>query len=66
VSSLSDVRAYPKPTNGSTPVVSNLNPAKGATRANLANVKPGDDGRVRLLVSGGSLHLIGDLAGYFI
>ena len=26
---------------------SNLNLAKGATRANLAIVKPGDDGRVR-------------------
>jgi hypothetical protein len=66
VSNLSDVRAFPKPTDGSTPVVSNLNPAKGATRANLAIVKPGADGRVRLLVTGGSLHLIGDLAGYFI
>ena len=65
VSNLSDVRAYPKPTDGSFPVVSNLNPAKGATRANLAIVKPGDDGRVRLRVAGGSLHLIGDLAGYF-
>ena len=66
VSNLSDVRAYPKPTDGSFPVVSNLNPTKGATRANLAIVKPGDDGRVRLRVAGGSLHLIGDLAGYFI
>ena len=65
VSTLSDVRAYPKPTDSSVPVVSNLNPAKGATRANLAIVKPGDDGRVRLRVAGGSLHLIGDLAGYF-
>ena len=66
VSNLSDVRAYPKPTDSSAPVVSNLNPARGATRANLSIVKPGDDGRVRLLVTGGSLHLIGDLAGYFI
>jgi hypothetical protein len=65
VSNLSDVRAYPKPTDNSVPVVSNLNPAKGATRANLAIVKPGDDGRVRLRVAGGSLHLSGDLAGYF-
>jgi hypothetical protein len=66
VSNLSDVRAYPKPTDASAPLVSNLNPARGATRANLAIVKPGDDGRVRLKVTGGSLHLIGDLAGYFI
>jgi hypothetical protein len=39
---------------------------KGATRANLAIVKPGDDGRLRLRNEGGSLHLIADLAGYFI
>ena len=62
-----DVRAYPKPvTGGAVPTVSNLNLGKGATRANLAIVKPGDDGRVRVRNEGGFLHLIGDLAGYFI
>ena len=61
------VRAYPKPaTGGAVPTVSNLNLTKGATRANLAIVKPGDDGRVRIRNEGGFLHLIGDLAGYFL
>ncbi|MCW2735615.1 hypothetical protein [Nocardioides sp.] len=66
VSSSTDVRAYAKPaTSGAPPTVSNLNLTKGATRANLAIVKPGDDGRVRLRNEGGSLQLIADLAGYF-
>ena len=44
-----DVRAYPKPASGgAVPTVSNLNLTKGATRANLAIVKPGDSGRVRI------------------
>jgi hypothetical protein len=67
VTSGTDVRAYPKPANaGAPPTVSNLNLTKGSTRANLAIVKPGDDGRVRVRNEGGSLHLIGDLAGYFL
>jgi Tol biopolymer transport system component len=67
VASSTDVRAYPKPaTTGAPPTVSNLNLTKGATRANLAIVKPGDDGRVRIRNEGGSLHLIGDVAGYFL
>jgi hypothetical protein len=67
VTSGTDVRAYPKPATGSAvPTVSNLNLTKGATRANLAIVKPGDDGRVRIRNEGGFLQLIGDLAGYFI
>lgn len=66
VTSSTDVRAFPAPTDSSAPLVSNLNLVKGATRANLAIVKPGNDGRVRLLNRGGSLHLIGDLAGYFL
>lgn len=67
VTSGTDVRAYPKPAAGaSVPTVSNLNLTRGATRANLAIVKPGDDGRVRIRNEGGFVHLIGDLAGYFI
>jgi Tol biopolymer transport system component len=67
VASSTDVRAYPKPAgSGAPPTVSNLNVTKGATRANLAIVKPGDQGRLRLRNEGGSLHLIADLAGYFI
>ena len=62
-----DVRAYPKPAaGGNPPTVSNLNLVRGATRANLSIVKPGDDGRVRIRNEGGSLHLIADVAGYFI
>lgn len=67
VTSGTDVRAYPKPAaDGPPPTVSNLNLIKGATRANLAIVKPGDDGRVRIRNLGGFVHLIGDVAGYFI
>jgi hypothetical protein len=67
VTSSTDVRAYPKPaTAGTVPTVSNLNLLRGATRANLAIVKPGDDGRIRIRNEGGFVHLIGDLAGYFI
>ncbi len=65
VSGPTDVRAFPKPTDGSAPLISNLNVVKGATRANLAIVKPGDDGRIRVLNRNSTLHLIGDLAGYF-
>jgi hypothetical protein len=62
-----DVRAYPTPaTDSAPPTVSNLNLAKGGTRANLAIVKPGVEGRVRIRNEAGALHLIGDLAGYFI
>jgi hypothetical protein len=67
VTSGTDVRAYPKPASGgAVPTVSNLNLTRGATRANLAIVKPGDDGRVRIRNEGGFVHLIGDLAGFFI
>lgn len=60
-----DVRAFPTPTGPGAPLVSNLNVVKGVTRANLAIVKPGDGGRVRLLNRNATVHLIGDLAGYF-
>ncbi|MEO6205709.1 MAG: hypothetical protein ABIO67_10045, partial [Mycobacteriales bacterium] len=65
VSGPTDIRAFPKPTDNAAPLVSNLNVVKGLTRANLAIVKPGDDGRVRLLNRNSTVHLIGDLAGYF-
>jgi Tol biopolymer transport system component len=67
VTAPTDVRAYPTPASGgAVPTVSNLNLTRGATRANLAIVKPGSDGRVRIRNEGGAVHLIGDLAGYFI
>jgi hypothetical protein len=67
VTAVSDVRAFPRPAGAATtPRVSNLNVAPGATRANLAIVKPGDDGRVRVFNRAGQLHVVGDLAGYFV
>lgn len=65
VTASTDVRAYPSGA-GEIPTVSNLNLTKGDTRANLAIVKAGNDGQVRLRNSAGSVHLIGDLAGYMI
>lgn len=60
-----DVRAYPVGA-ASVPTVSNLNLARGVTRANSAIVKTGTDGRVRVRNGAGSVNLIGDLAGYMI
>lgn len=65
VSAGTDVRSYPV-SAGAVPTVSNLNLTKGATRANLTIVKPGDDGRVRVRNAAGQVHLIADLAGYMI
>jgi len=52
------------------PVVSNLNNTAGVTRANLVIVKVGaggiNDGIVRLEISGGSTHMVADVAGYFV
>ena len=59
-----DIRAYPASASA-VPEVSNLNVARGATRANLAIVKVGGDG-VRIRNNGGNVHLIADLAGVFI
>lgn len=65
VSASTDVRAYPV---GATavPTVSNLNLTRGATRANLAIVKVGSDGRIRVRNGAGQVNLIGDLAGYMV
>jgi hypothetical protein len=59
-----DIRLYPR--QPVPPKVSNLNVAKGATCANLAVVKLSDLGRVLLRNNAGSVHLIADLAGYFV
>lgn len=65
VTASTDVRAFPVGA-AAVPTVSNLNLIKGATRANLAIVKTGTDGRVRIRNGAGSVNLIGDLAGYMI
>jgi hypothetical protein len=64
VTGSTDVRAYPSDAPA-VPTVSNLNLRLGTTRANLAIVKPGGTGAVRIRNAAASVHLIGDLAGYF-
>ena len=64
-SAATDVRAFPRGAAG-VPTVSNANLVRGDTRANLAIVKTGTDGRVRIRNSAGQVHLIGDLAGYMV
>ena len=65
VSATTDVRAFPAGA-GAVPTVSNLNLTRGATRANLAIVRTGTDGRVRIRNTAGQLNVIGDLAGYMV
>lgn len=65
VSTSTDVRAYPAG-GDAVPTVSNLNLVRGATRANLAVVKVGADGRVRLRSGAGTISLVADLAGWFV
>lgn len=61
-----NIRAFPTPASGAaTPLISNLNLAKGETAPNLVTVTVGDGGRVRLFNAAGSVHLIADLAGYY-
>lgn len=68
VSASTDVRVYPTPADTSTatvPTVSNLNLTRGQTAANLATVKVGASGTVRLRNNAGTLSLIVDVAGYY-
>ncbi len=65
-SAATDVRVYPTPvTPTSVPEVSNLNLARGITRANLVTVPLGNNGRVRLRNNAGSVSLLADLAGFY-
>jgi hypothetical protein len=66
VSATTDVRLYPVASSSDTPTVSNLNVTRGTTRANLAVVRLGDEGRARARTSSGSTQLILDLADYFV
>ncbi len=62
-----DLRAYPTPASGTVyPGVSNLNLQKGASRANLATVKVGAGGAVRVRNSAGTVGTILDLSGYYL
>ncbi len=60
-----DVRAYPRGA-ARVPTVSNVNLVRSDTRANLAIVRVGTDGRVRVRNSSGQLQLVADLAGYMV
>lgn len=61
------IRVFPTPTSGTAaPLVSNLNVVKGGTVADLVVSKIGSQGRVRLLNSAGQVHLVADLAGYYV
>ena len=48
------------------PVISNLNYVAGQTVANLVIVKVGAGGKVNLYSSGGPVHVIVDVAGWFV
>jgi hypothetical protein len=61
-----DLRIYPTPRSGTAqPLVSNLNLATGAIRANLVTVPVGENGRVRILNSGGAPHVLVDVQGWY-
>ena len=65
-----DIRVYPTPSDGSAPLVSNLNLNPGQTAADLAISRIGDPdfagrGQVRLRNAAGSVGLVADLAGWF-
>ena len=65
-SATTDIRVYPTPvTATAVPEVSNLNLARGVTRANLVTVPIGNNGRVRLRNGAGSVSLLADLAGFY-
>ena len=61
-----DLRVYPTPKSGTAqPLVSNLNLAAGAIRANLVTVPVGENGKVRILNSGGSPNVVADVQGWY-
>jgi hypothetical protein len=54
------------PAGEALPLVSNLNYVAGQTVPNLVVVKVGAGGKVNLYSSGGPVHVIADVAGYFL
>lgn len=58
------LRTYPA--DGGVPNVSNLNVSAGETRANAVVVPPAGDGRVRIHNNAGRVHVVADLAGYYV
>ncbi len=64
--SATDLRVYPTPRSGSAqPLVSSLNLAAGAVRANLVTVPVGENGKVRILNSGGAPNVLVDVQGWY-
>lgn len=61
-----DVRVYPTRSGAAPPEVSNLNATAGRTVPNLATVKIGEGRSVTLRNSGGTVHLLADLAGWYV
>lgn len=59
------IQVYPTPSDSAVPGVSNLNVRAGQTIANLATVRIGHGGQVRLRNFAGSVDLVADVAGYF-
>ena len=54
------------PSGEARPLVSNLNFVPSQTVPNLVVVKVGTDGKVNLYSSGGPVHVIADVAGWFV
>ncbi len=60
-----DIRVYPTPTDGAVPGTSNLNVVAGQALPNAVLATVGANGKVRLFNSGGSVHLLVDLSGWY-
>ncbi len=61
------IRVYPQPAaDGAPPLVSNLNVVSGGTVANLVVTRLGVGGAVRLHNGSATVHLIADLAGFYV
>jgi hypothetical protein len=65
-SAATDVRVYPTPADGAVPRSSNLNAGPGQVVPNLVTATLGSNGSVRLRNAAGSVHLIADVAGYYV
>lgn len=60
-----DIRVYPTPTDGAVPGTSNLNVVAGQALPNAVLATVGANGKVRLFNSGGAVHLLVDLSGWY-
>lgn len=65
-SATTDVRVYPTRTGAAVPLVSNLNTTRGRTVPNLVVVAVGELASVTLRNQSGSVHLLADLAGWYV